>query len=44
MSTPNVLVAGPASALLDPEAIAYFSAKQREKWRRHAARTRLCSA
>ena len=34
MSTPNVLVAGPASAMLDPEAIAYFSAKQREKWRR----------
>ena len=34
MSTPNVLVSGPASAMLDPEELAYFSAKQREQWRR----------
>ena len=34
MGTPNVLVSGPASAMLDPEELAYFSAKQREQWRR----------
>ena len=34
MSTPNILAAGQAAAMLDPEEIAYFSAKQREQWRR----------
>ena len=34
MSTPNVLATAPAAALLDPEEIAYFSARQREQWRR----------
>lgn len=34
MSTPNVLAAAPAAALLDPEELAYFSARQREQWRR----------
>jgi len=34
MNTPNAMTAGPHSGMQDPEALAYFSAKQREQWRR----------
>ena len=34
MNTTNAMAAGQAPSMLDPEALAYFSAKQREQWRR----------
>jgi NitT/TauT family transport system permease protein len=34
MNTPNTMVAGPQTGMQDPEALAYFSARQREQWRR----------
>jgi len=36
MNTPNVMVADRAAAMPDPEAVAYFAAKQRDQWRRRA--------
>ena len=36
MSTPNALAADQSAALSDPEALAYFSGKQKELWRRRA--------
>ena len=34
MNTPNAMAASPQAGMQDPEALAYFSAKQREQWRR----------
>src|SRR5438034_9242108 len=34
MNTPNAMAASPQVGVQDPEALAYFSAKQREQWRR----------
>jgi NitT/TauT family transport system permease protein len=36
MNTPNAMAASPQSGMQDPEALAYFSARQREQWRRRA--------